>query len=71
MHGCGVAFFLQWTPALAKKVVLSIEKSMPLRLKDQYMLLTQAMPAFEAAFSLFKSFLSEKKRQRVSFLSSN
>lgn len=68
MDGCGVSSFLQLTPALAKKTILSIEKSLPLRLKDNYMLVPQASSAFETAFNLVKSLLSEKLTKRVSLL---
>nr|ATY51919.1 CTD9 [Heliconius melpomene] len=65
MDGVGIGIFLQWTPALAKKTVLSVEKSLPLRLKDNYILVPQASSAFEAAFNLVKTLLSEKLKKRI------
>ncbi|VVC91857.1 unnamed protein product [Leptidea sinapis] len=58
----GFALLSQFTPALAKKVVTSFEKALPLRLKAVHLINTA--PGFETSYILLKSFLSEKLRNR-------
>ncbi|XP_050675537.1 alpha-tocopherol transfer protein-like [Leptidea sinapis] len=58
----GFALLSQFTPALAKKVVTSFEKALPLRLKAVHLINTA--PGFETSYILLKTFLSEKLRNR-------
>ncbi|VVC91868.1 unnamed protein product [Leptidea sinapis] len=58
----GFVLMSQFTPALAKKMVTSFEKALPLRMKAVHLLNTP--PGFETAYSLLKTFISEKLRNR-------
>ncbi|XP_050675533.1 retinol-binding protein pinta-like [Leptidea sinapis] len=58
----GFVLMSQFTPALAKKTVTSFEKALPLRMKAVHLLNTP--PGFETAYSLLKTFISEKLRNR-------
>ncbi|XP_038215661.1 alpha-tocopherol transfer protein-like [Zerene cesonia] len=53
----------QWTPALAKKVITSFEKALPIRVKNMHLL--NPPPGFETMFAFIKSFMSEKLKKRI------
>ncbi|XP_049866600.1 uncharacterized protein LOC126367214 [Pectinophora gossypiella] len=63
MQGVGVNILSQWTPALAKKVITSFEKALPVRVRSNHMLNTPT--GFEAAYTVFKAFLGEKLKKRI------
>ncbi|XP_034828370.1 retinol-binding protein pinta-like [Maniola hyperantus] len=63
LEGTGINLLLQWTPAIAKKVVTVVETAYPLRFKGCHILHTP--PGFEVAYSILKTFLSEKLKQRL------
>ncbi|CAB3231193.1 unnamed protein product [Arctia plantaginis] len=63
MEGVGIAVLSQWTPALAKKAIYCFEKALPVRVKSNHILNTPS--GFETAYSIFKSFLGEKLKQRI------
>lgn len=64
MRNVGVSVLSQWTPALAKKVITCFEKALPVRLKSNHIINTPT--GFEAAYIIFKAFLGEKLKKRVS-----
>ncbi|CAH0603264.1 unnamed protein product [Chrysodeixis includens] len=53
----------QWTPALAKKVMSSFEKALPIRVKGTHILNTPI--GFETAYTIFKTFLTDKLKKRI------
>ncbi|XP_045490785.1 alpha-tocopherol transfer protein-like isoform X1 [Colias croceus] len=53
----------QWTPALAKKVITSFEKALPVRVKNMHLL--NPPPGFETMFAFIKSFMSDKLKKRI------
>ncbi|KAL0849060.1 hypothetical protein ABMA28_013422 [Loxostege sticticalis] len=63
MKGVGVSVLSQWTPAMAKKVVSSFEKALPVRVRGNHILNTPT--GFEAAYTIFKTFLGEKLKKRI------
>lgn len=64
MKGVGMSVFGQWTPALAKKAVMSFEKGLPVRQRGNHILHTPS--GFEAAYAILRMFLGEKMKKRVS-----
>ncbi|XP_053623850.1 uncharacterized protein LOC128682872 [Plodia interpunctella] len=63
MKDVGVSILSQWTPALAKKVISCFEKALPVRMRSTHMLNTPT--GFEAAYTIFKTFLGEKLKKRI------
>ncbi|CAG9784537.1 unnamed protein product [Diatraea saccharalis] len=63
MKNVGVAVLSQWTPAMAKKAISCFEKSLPVRVKSNHILNTPM--GFEAAFTILKTFLGEKLKNRI------
>lgn len=63
MKDVGISVLSQWTPALAKKVISSFEKGLPIRVKGAHILNTPV--GFETAFAIFKAFLTDKLKKRV------
>lgn len=57
-------YLLQQTPMLCKKSVLAVQNAYPIRIKSIHCI---NLPVFmDTMFSLFKPFLSEKLKSRVS-----
>ncbi|CAH0726588.1 unnamed protein product, partial [Brenthis ino] len=69
MKGAGFNAFLQFTPALAQKLVTCMEKAFPLRMKGVYILHTPS--GFETAFQILKTFLGDKLRNRFQVIGQN
>ncbi|KAH9645182.1 hypothetical protein HF086_005727 [Spodoptera exigua] len=63
MKDVGISVLSQWTPALAKKVISSFEKGLPIRVKGAHILNTPG--GFETAFKIFKAFLTDKLKKRI------
>lgn len=59
-----MAHFLQFNPTFVKKATMWSQEGSPLRLKGFHYINTP--PGFETVYNLFKSFLNEKNRSRVS-----
>ncbi|CAH2238101.1 alpha-tocopherol transfer protein-like [Pararge aegeria] len=62
LEGAGLNIFKQWTPAVVKKIITSVDKAFPVRFKSCHILHTP--PGFEGAFALLKAFISEKLGKR-------
>ncbi|CAH0726590.1 unnamed protein product, partial [Brenthis ino] len=67
--GVGLGTFLQFTPALAQKLVTCIEKAFPLRMKGIYIIHTPS--GFETAFQILKTFLGDKLKNRFQVIGKN
>ena len=57
------AHFLQFTPTFVKKMTMMSQEGSPLRQKGFHYINTPT--GFETVFNMFKSFMSEKNRERV------
>ncbi|XP_061385961.1 retinol-binding protein pinta-like [Danaus plexippus] len=55
--------FSQWTPNVAKKILVCVEKALPVRMKSCHLL--NIPPGFDTAFAIFRAFVSEKLKNRV------
>jgi CRAL/TRIO domain len=60
----GMAHFLQFNPTFVKKMSMMSQEASPLRQKGFHYVHTPK--GFEYVFNLFKSFMSEKNKSRVS-----
>ncbi|XP_047515366.1 alpha-tocopherol transfer protein-like [Pieris napi] len=63
LKNIGMAALSQWTPALAKKVVMSFEKALPVRMKSIHIL--NPPPGLETVLNLVKAFMSQKLKDRI------
>lgn len=59
-----MAHFLQFSPTFTKKMTVMNQEAMPLRLKGFHYINTPA--GFETVYNMFRRFLNEKNRNRVS-----
>lgn len=65
MSKATMGHFLQMTPALMKKMSSFADEAIPIRQKGAHFINTPI--GFEQIFNLFRSFLSDKIKERVSF----
>ncbi|CAK1549780.1 unnamed protein product [Leptosia nina] len=63
LKNMGIAALSLWTPAMAKKVVTSFEKALPVRLKNIHIL--NPPPGLETVLNFVKAFMSEKLQRRI------
>lgn len=66
MKGASLSHFMQMTPSLMKKLALMSQEAVPIRMKGFHHVYTPK--GFETLFNMFKNFMNEKNKNRVSAL---
>lgn len=66
LSDCTMSHFLQMSPSMVKRITVLSQDASPLRLKGFNYVHTPS--GFEMVFNLFKKFLNEKNRSRVSLI---
>ena len=64
MRNASMSHFLQMTPTLMKKLALMSQEAVPIRMKGFHHVYTPK--GFETIFNMFKNFMNEKNKNRVS-----
>jgi hypothetical protein len=63
MKNATLAHFLQFTPAMMKKMTMMMQDGSPFRMKGAHYVNTPSF--FETVFNVFKGFLNDKMKSRV------